>query len=141
MHFGLLRRSRASSVFATATIALVLTAVSLSWAGTTGKISGVVSDELTGAPIAGAVVRVEGTTLSAVTDAEGRYTILNVPVGRHTLMASLLGDPHSPAETELLLFQPIEVTDLKVSVDLDTQVARALLGPAPDVAVMPRRRT
>lgn len=121
MSFGLLRGSRASSVVITTIIALVLIAGSLSLAGTTGKISGVVSDQLTGEPIAGAVVRVEGTSLSAVTDAEGRYTILNVPVGKHTLMASLLGEDESLAETELLLFQPIEVTDLKVSVDLDTQ--------------------
>lgn len=121
MSFGLLRGSRASSIVATAIMALVLTAGSLSLAGTTGKISGVVTDQLTGAPIAGAVVRLEGTSLTAVTDAEGRYTILNVPVGKHTLIASLLGEDDSPAETELLLFQPIEVTDLKVSVDLDTQ--------------------
>jgi len=121
MPFGLLRSSRASSVVIATIIALVLTTGSLSVAGTSGKISGVVSDQLTGAPIPGAVVRVEGTTLSAVTDAEGRYTILNVPVGKHSLVASLLGDDESPAETELLLFQAIEITDLKVSVDLDTQ--------------------
>ena len=121
MPFGLLRGSRSSTVLLTAVMAIVFVAGSLAFAGTTGKISGVVSDQVTGAPIAGAVVRVVGTELSAVTDAEGRYTILNVPVGKHTLVASLLGEEDSPAETELLLFQPIEITDLKVSVDLDTQ--------------------
>ncbi len=121
MSFGLLRGSRSSfAIFAMIlTIAFAFGALAL--AGTSGKISGVVSDQMTGAPIAGAVVRVEGTSLSAITDAEGRYTILNVPVGKHTLIASLLGEADSPAETELLLFQPIEVKDLKVSVDLDTQ--------------------
>lgn len=121
MSHGLLRGSHTSTAVIAAMIAVLFAASSLTMAGTTGKISGVVTDQLTGAPIAGAVVRVEGTTLSAVTDAEGRYTILNVPVGKHTLMASLLGEDESPAETELLLFQAIEVTDLKVSVDLDTQ--------------------
>lgn len=121
MPFGLLRGSRSSTVLLTAVMAIVFVAGTLALAGTTGKISGVVSDQVTGAPIAGAVVRVVGTELSAVTDAEGRYTILNVPVGKHTLIASLLGEEDSPAETELLLFQPIEITDLKVSVDLDTQ--------------------
>lgn len=121
MFLGLLRGSRALSILTVGIVGIVLACWSMSWAGTTGKISGVVTDQLTGAPIAGAVVRVVGTSLSAVTDAEGRYTILNVPVGKHTLLASLLGGDESPADTELLLFQPIEVTDLKVSVDLDTQ--------------------
>lgn len=121
MSFGLLRRTQRASYSLAMVLTLVLSAGSLSLAGTSGKISGVVTDQMTGDPIAGAVVRVVGTSLSAVTDAEGRYTILNVPVGKHTLMASMLGDEESPAETELLLFQPIEVKDLKVSVDLDTQ--------------------
>jgi outer membrane receptor protein involved in Fe transport len=114
----------------------VMTVGSLSLAGTTGKISGVVTDQATGAPIAGALVRVVGTSLSAVTDVEGRYTILNVPVGRHTILASLLGDVESPAETELLLFQPIEIQDLKVSVDLDTQTDLTLSSNAVEMGAI-----
>lgn len=89
--------------------------------GTTGKISGVVIDNDTGQPIAGARVEVVGTDYEAFTDAEGRYVILNVPVGRHTLVASFLAEQSSEDETELLLFQQIEVRDLKVSVDLHTE--------------------
>jgi outer membrane receptor protein involved in Fe transport len=89
-------------------------------AGTTGKISGVVTDKVTGEPIAGAIVRVLGTDLQARTDAEGVYVILSVPVGSHTLEASLIGEEANPAETELMLFQQIEVQELKVSVDLNT---------------------
>lgn len=78
--------------------ALVMVAVVQ--AGTTGKISGVVTNQETGKPIAGAVVQIVGMSLSARTDAEGRYVILNVPVGRHTLVASVLGEQPAPAETE-----------------------------------------
>jgi len=91
------------------------------WAGTTGKITGVVTDRVTGEPIAGALVTVVGTDLQARTDADGRYIILNVPVGSHTLEANLMGEESNPAQTELLLFQHIEVRDLKVSVDLNTE--------------------
>jgi outer membrane receptor protein involved in Fe transport len=121
MVLGLLRGLRPYLAALPAVVACVLTLGPLALGGTTGKISGVVTDDATGQPIAGAVVRVAGTPLSAVTDAVGRYTILNVPVGKHTLVASMLGEEESPAETELLLFQAIEVQDLKVSVDLDTQ--------------------
>jgi outer membrane receptor protein involved in Fe transport len=99
----------------------VLVMVAVVQAGTTGKISGVVIDQGTGQPIAGAFVQVVGTSLSARADANGRYVILNVPVGRHTLVASVLGEQAVLPETELLLFQPIEVQDLKVSVDLNTE--------------------
>lgn len=96
-------------------------ATAVVWAGTTGKITGVVTDRITGEPIAGALVTVVGTDLQALTDADGRYVILNVPVGSHTLEASLMGEDANPAGTELLLFQHIEVRDLKVSVDLNTE--------------------
>ncbi len=100
---------------------LVLSTVYVVYAGTTGKISGVVTDKETGEPIAGAIVAVDGTDLKACTGANGSYVILNVPVGRHTLTATLLGEKDNPAPTELLLFQAIEVRDLKVSVDLNTE--------------------
>ncbi len=90
-------------------------------AGTSGKISGVVTDRQTGEPIAGALVTVEGTNLQTRTDANGAYVLLNVPVGKYTLLASLSGEESNPGSTEMLLFQQIEVRDLKVSVDLDTE--------------------
>ncbi|GAB4314267.1 MAG: hypothetical protein Kow0074_01160 [Candidatus Zixiibacteriota bacterium] len=102
-------------------IAVCVLTAAIVHAGTTGKISGRVTDKTTGEPIAGAIVTVVGTDLQARTDADGRYVILNVPVGSHTIEATLIGEESNPAETELLLFQQIEVRDLKVSVDLDTE--------------------
>jgi hypothetical protein len=42
-------------------------------------------------PVAGATVKVEGTNLTATTDAEGRYTVAGVAAGGHTLRVSKAG--------------------------------------------------
>jgi len=54
-------------------------------------ISGQISDAATGNVLPHVNVFLANTTLGAVTDAEGRYVIRNVPVGTCELVASLLG--------------------------------------------------
>lgn len=63
----------------------------LAWAGTTGKINGRVVDEKNGSPLPAVNVSCQGTTLGAITDMDGYYTILHVPPGTYTLTASVLG--------------------------------------------------
>ncbi|NND73072.1 MAG: TonB-dependent receptor [Rhodothermales bacterium] len=65
--------------------------LSPSFAQTTGKIAGVVSDEATGELLPGVNVLLEGTTIGSVTDIEGRYAIIGVPPGTHTVIASFVG--------------------------------------------------
>jgi outer membrane receptor protein involved in Fe transport len=60
-------------------------------AGTTGKIAGSVTNKETGEAIVGVNVMIVGTALGGVTDLEGRFTILNVPVGAHEVRFSCLG--------------------------------------------------
>ena len=57
---------------------------------TEGKISGVVT-AADGSGLAGANVQVDGTSMGAATDAEGGYTILNVPAGKYSMTASYIG--------------------------------------------------
>ncbi|MGB9586787.1 MAG: carboxypeptidase-like regulatory domain-containing protein, partial [Armatimonadota bacterium] len=83
-------------------------------AGTTGKITGRVTDKSTGEPLVGATVLLEGTRLGAATDIDGYYTLLNVPPGNYTLKVSMVGY----AETR--------VTNVKVSVDFTTKLDVAL---------------
>jgi hypothetical protein len=65
--------------------------MSLTWAQqTTGKISGQVTDNA-GAGLAGANVIVDGTSMGAATDNDGKYTILNVSAGKYSLTASYIG--------------------------------------------------
>jgi TonB-dependent receptor len=59
--------------------------------GATGRIGGKITDASTGEPLPGANVRLEGTSLGASTDLDGKYLIPNVPAGSYTLKASYVG--------------------------------------------------
>lgn len=58
--------------------------------GTTGKISGRVLDEKK-EPLPSANVIIQGTTLGAVTDVDGYYSIINIPPGRYDVQVRLVG--------------------------------------------------
>ena len=79
-------------------------------AGSTGKISGSVRDSRTQEGLPGVNVILQGTSLGASTDIDGRYVILNVPPGRYTVSASLVG------------YRRYEINDLLVQVDFTTQL-------------------
>ena len=70
---------------------LSLFAVSQAFAGTTGKVAGVIKDAQTGEVLPGANVVVIGTRLGATTDIDGAYFILNVPPGIMDVQASMVG--------------------------------------------------
>ena len=65
--------------------------IGFTFAGTTGKIRGTVTDMKTGEPVAGANVIIRGTSLGAATDLDGIFFILLVPPGLYTLEASMVG--------------------------------------------------
>lgn len=56
-----------------------------------GAITGRVLDKATKEPIAGATARVVGTELGAVADADGKFTIQNIPVGTYQVRFSAVG--------------------------------------------------
>ena len=60
-------------------------------AQTAGKLVGRVLDQSGQAPLAGVNLMLAGTYLGAATDAEGNYLLLNVPPGRYTLVATMIG--------------------------------------------------
>ncbi|HOC25532.1 MAG TPA: carboxypeptidase-like regulatory domain-containing protein, partial [bacterium] len=60
-------------------------------AGTTGKISGKVTDRQTREPLLGVNIILEGTARGAVTDADGFYQIINIPPGSYILSARFIG--------------------------------------------------
>jgi len=65
-----------------------------------GSIAGTVTAE-SGTPLVRAVVSVGGTRLTAETDASGRYTIGNAPVGTQRLRARMLG--YAPVDTSVVV--------------------------------------
>ena len=80
------------------------------YAGTTGKIVGMVIDEETGQPLIGANIILKGTSMGAAADITGRYMILNVPPGRYILIVRMIG------------YGTVEYENLRVSIDLTTSV-------------------
>jgi outer membrane receptor protein involved in Fe transport len=56
-----------------------------------GKITGVVTDAQTGEALSGVQVYLEGTGRGALTGENGRYFLVNVPVGTYTVVAEFLG--------------------------------------------------
>lgn len=84
--------------------------ISSVFAGNTGKIAGKIIDGSQRMGLPGANVMVEGTTLGASTDLEGRYTILNIQPGVYNLKVSMIG------------YKSVIVQNVRVSVDLTTTI-------------------
>ena len=56
-----------------------------------GSITGLITDAASGRPLEAGQVFIEGTGMGGLTNASGRYLILNVPVGEYTLRVQLIG--------------------------------------------------
>ena len=117
-------------------------------AGQSGAIQGTVADAADGEPIAGAQVFVEALGIGAVTDADGLYSIADVPAGSHQLSTNILG--YLPA-AEAVAVAPGAVTtvDLRLTftaLELDELVVTGTSAEAASdelpysVAVVARRR-
>lgn len=72
-------------------VLMLLAAPALVFAQNTGKIAGVVTDAGTGDPLPGAQVILVGTTLGTITDADGNYFVIGVPVGTYDVQARFVG--------------------------------------------------
>ncbi len=83
------------------------------FAGTTGKISGKITDA-TGEPLIGANIIIVGTNYGAASDVAGEYFILNIPPGVYQIKASMMG------------FTSQIVADVRVSVDKTTKISFSL---------------
>jgi len=93
---------------------LLLFVASQGQAKVTGKISGVVTDTETGAPLVGATVSVQATSLATQTDEDGEYFIISVPVGEYDLTVTHVG------------FEKLTKKEVRVLIDLTTPVDFAM---------------
>lgn len=80
------------------------------YAGTTGKIAGVVKDAATGEPIPGCNVLIVGTQTGAASDISGQYFIINVTPGKYSVRASMVG------------YRTYLIDNVQVRADLTTQI-------------------
>jgi len=72
-------------------VTLLLFFSSRSSLAASGIIEGKITDAVSGDPLPGVTVLLEGTSMGTATDINGRYVILNVPVGSYRLRASYVG--------------------------------------------------
>jgi outer membrane receptor for ferrienterochelin and colicin len=79
-------------------------------AGQTGKIAGVVTDAATGELLIGVNVYLENQSFGAATDMEGDYIMLNIPPGRYTAVALMVG------------YREMRVTGIEVEIDRTTRI-------------------
>jgi outer membrane receptor protein involved in Fe transport len=79
-------------------------------AGTSGKIAGTIFNTETKELIAGATITIDGIDVTCVSDADGEFYLINVPVGTYTLTARSIGH------------LPLAKSDVKVLLDLTTPV-------------------
>lgn len=100
---------------------LVMFAAAVTVAGTSGKITGKISDAATKDNLPGAIILIEGTKIGVASDADGSYRLINVPPGRYSLKVSLV----SYAKTT--------VSDIDVKSDETTIVNVALTASAIDM--------
>lgn len=57
----------------------------------TGSITGTITAESTMRPVDGAQISIPGSGMGALANAQGRYLILNVPAGEHTVRVDMIG--------------------------------------------------
>ncbi|MBZ0201125.1 MAG: TonB-dependent receptor [Ignavibacteriaceae bacterium] len=84
------------------------------YAGTTGKLTGKITDANTGEPLIGANILIEETGLGAATGFDGHYVLLNIPPGSYKVKISYLG-------YETNLFEGV-----KIIVDQTTELSAPL---------------
>ncbi len=85
-------------------VLMVLTGIS--FAGTTGKLAGKITDSQTGEPLVGANVLIQGTSMGAATDLDGYYYVDYIPPGDYSVSISAVG------------YQKVVVKDVPIKIDL-----------------------
>ncbi len=89
---------------------LMLIIPSILTAGITGKIQGQVVEAVSGEPLVGVNVIVDGSNMGASTDIDGYYILIGLSPGTYSIRASYIA------------YAPMMITDVKVMVDLTTDV-------------------
>jgi len=91
-------------------VCILLIAASFSFAGQTGKISGVVTDAATNEPMIGVNVVLVELGIGAASGNSGEYYIINIPPGKYTLRFMMIG------------YTTVVVDEVVVAMDLTTNI-------------------
>jgi len=90
-------------------IILLLLIVSYTFAQEKANIQGVVKDSTTNDVLYGANVWLEGTSLGAATDMEGKYKITSVPAGSYTLVVRYIGYKQKEVQVDVVGGRTLEL--------------------------------
>lgn len=75
----------------------------------TGAVRGVVYDKATDDGLPGANVIIQGTSIGAATDLDGKFILRNIPAGQHIVVASYLGYESETVTLDIIANRTIEV--------------------------------
>ena len=140
------RRSRPATPLALAVALSALTLVAaVPAAAQTGTITGHVTSAGAGEPLPSVTVRIANTTLGAMTDASGRYTIPGVPAGEQIVYAQRIGFGRDTARVVVpgggsvtadfaLKVVATTLAEVSVNVGYGTQQRRELTGSVASVS-------
>ncbi|MBN2410224.1 TonB-dependent receptor [candidate division KSB1 bacterium] len=115
-------------------LSIVIFCVPKVFAASSGTIVGVIKDEVTGDPLPGANVFIEGTAIGSASDLKGHYQISRVPPGSFTLKVTYIGyrDKRVPFKITLgetktidveLIFDVVEGETVTITAQAEGQVA------------------
>lgn len=83
-----------------------------------GKISGKVVDAQNGEALIGANILVEGTNFGAAADIDGNFIINSIPVGKHTVIFSMIG--YAKSSVTNVEVKPGEVTKIDIALNSES---------------------
>lgn len=90
---------------------LVLSLFTTSFAGTTGKLSGRLTDKANGEPLLGVNIIISDTRFGASSDLKGYYFVLNIEPGIYTVRFQMIG------------YSTVVVEKVKITADLTTNIS------------------
>ena len=91
----------------------------------TGTIYGTVVDRQNGDPLMGATIFLEGTNWGTLCDLDGSFRLMDIPVGKYVLIASMIGYQKvsiTGVEVTVVDGKPLEVTLSPEAIELDEEV-------------------
>ena len=98
------------------------------------QITGTVVDSEMGEPIPGASVKIQGTTIGAFTDADGKFTLTNVPSNSKTAVISFMGMKTAEVairnNMNVILIPDVKAMDEVMVIAYGTQKRSAFTGSA-----------
>ncbi len=106
--FSFPRTAKAFCMFAILTLVV---GVEFASAQSRSRIEGTVKDAKTGEVLPGANVLIVGTSLGAVTDLNGHFIVVNVPVGTYDVKASMVGYTSELVKSVLVSVERVATVD------------------------------